>query len=101
MKKQLNVPKGNDVVGMWATGHTYVRLLDSKGEETFRFDSPGEHVTAVVQPGAYTIDTDGKLGKVELTSLDPRLRSGRAADATKPPMPKGPSGTQEPSVQAP
>ena len=44
MKKQLNVPKGNDVVGLNVTGHTYVRLVNSRGEETFRFDSPGEHV---------------------------------------------------------
>jgi len=90
MKKQLDVPKGNDIVGVSVTGHTYVRLVNSNGEETFRFDSPGEHVTAAVQPGTYTIDTDGKLGKVELTSLDPSLRSGRGGfDATKPPKPKG------------
>jgi hypothetical protein len=88
MKKQLNVPKGSDLVSLWVTGHTYVRLLDSKGEETFRFDSPGEHVTAATPPGDYTIETDGKLGKVEVASLNPRLRSGREADATKPPMPK-------------
>jgi hypothetical protein len=74
-------------VGVSVTGHTYVRLVDSSGEETFRFDSPGEYVTAAVQPGTYTVDTDGKLGKVELASLDPRLRSERA-DATKPPGPR-------------
>jgi hypothetical protein len=87
MKKQLSVPKGSDVVGLSVTGHTYLRLLDAKGGETFRFDSPGEHVTAVVQPGAYTIDTDGKLGNVELSALDPRSRSGGQVDATKPPKP--------------
>jgi hypothetical protein len=86
MKKQLSVPKGNDVVGIWVTGHTYVRLLDSKGEETFRFNSPGEHVTAAVEPGDFTIETDGKVGKVEMASLA-RHRVGRAADASKPPVP--------------
>ena len=89
MKKQLSVPKGNDVVGLWATGHTYIRLLDAKGDAVFRFDSPGEHVTAAVQPGDYTIETDGKLGKVELSSPDPRLRAGREADSMKPPKPRG------------
>jgi hypothetical protein len=88
MKKQLDVPKGSDIVGVSVTGHTYVRLLDAKGEETFRFDSPGEHVTAAVGPGVYTIDTDGKLGKIELSSFDSKSRSRGQADATKPPMPK-------------
>jgi hypothetical protein len=85
MKKQLNVPKGNDVVGLNVTGHTYVRLVNSRGEETFRFDSPGEHVTATVQPGDYTIETDGKIGKVELAALEPRLRGRGGADSMKPP----------------
>ena len=88
MKKQLNVTKGYDVVGIWLTGHTYVRLLDSKGNETFRFDSPGEHVTAAVESGEFTIETDGKVGKVETAALDQRHRIGRAADAMKPPVSK-------------
>jgi hypothetical protein len=91
MTKQLNVPKGKDSVGVWVTGHTYVRLLNSEGEETFRFDSPGKHVTAAVQPGRFTIETDGKLGKVELASLPPHLRTGLRADSTKPPMPNATS----------
>jgi len=88
MRKQLEVPKGKDVVGVSVTGHTYLRLIDSESKEAFRFDSSGEHVTAVVEPGRYTIETDGKLGKVELASLEPRLRARRKADATKPPLPK-------------
>ncbi len=87
-KKQLDVPKGSNIVGISVTGHTYVRLLDTKGDETFRFDSPGEHVTAAVGPGTYTIDTDGKLGKIELSSLDLKSRGTSQADATKPPMPR-------------
>jgi hypothetical protein len=91
MIKDLNVPKGKDLVGVWVTGHTYLRLMNSEGAETFRFDSPGNHVTAVVQPGPYTIETDGKLGEVKLVSLPPHLRTGREADSTKPPMPKAKS----------
>ena len=86
MKKQINVPKGSDIVGLSVTGHTYVRLLNSKGEETFRFDSPGEHVTANVQPGDYTVETDGKIGKVEPAALKSQSR-GRA-DGLKPPKPR-------------
>lgn len=89
MTKQISVPRGKDIVGMAVEGHTYVRLLDSTGKETFRFDSPGEHVTASVEPGSYTIETDGKIRKVDFASLDhPGLRAARAADATQPPMPK-------------
>jgi hypothetical protein len=89
MKQQLNVPKGNDIVSVWAKGHTYVRLIDSKGEETFRFQSPGEQITAAVKPGEYTIDTDGKLSKVELASLNSKLKHSYEGDSTKPPFPKG------------
>jgi hypothetical protein len=92
MKKETDVPKGSNVINISATGHTFVRLLDAKGEEVFRSASSAERVTAIVQPGAYTIDTDGKLGKVELSSLeslDPAFRRRPAVDATKPPMPKG------------
>jgi hypothetical protein len=88
MNKQLSVPKGKDIVSIWVTDHTFLRLIDAKGEEIFRFDSPGEHVTAAVQPGSYTIESDGKIGKVEFASLDPKLRSTPKADATQPPMPK-------------
>jgi hypothetical protein len=87
MKKKFDVPTGRDVVTLSVTGHTYLGLVDAKGEETFRFDSPGEHVTAVVSPGAYTAETDGKLGKMEFSSLGPRARS--KVDATQPPMPRG------------
>jgi hypothetical protein len=86
--KKLDVPKGSNIVGISATGHTYVRLLDPKGDEIFRFDSPGEHVTAAIEPGTYTVDTDGKLGKIELNSFDLKSRGTGQADATKPPMPK-------------
>jgi hypothetical protein len=89
MNKQISVPKGNDIIAIWAAGHTYIRILDAKGNQTFRFDSPGEHVTAVAQPGDYTIDTDGKVSKVEFATLDARLRGAGQADATKPPVLKG------------
>jgi hypothetical protein len=88
-KKQLEVPKGSNIVSISVTGHSYVRLLDAKGDETFRFDSPAEHVTAAVGPGTYTIDTDGKLGKTELSSFDFKSRGSGQADATKPPKPRG------------
>jgi hypothetical protein len=91
MNKPLEVPKGKDIISLSLSGHTFVRLLNAKGDEIFRSASPAQDVTAVVQPGAYTIDTDGKLGKVELTSLEslhPAFCQRPAADAAKPPMSK-------------
>lgn len=84
MQKLIEVPKGKDVVGVSVSGHTYVRLLDSSGNETFRFNSPGEHITAVVGPGTYTVETDGNLEKIDLASAE-RLRGTAQFDAMKPP----------------
>lgn len=88
MKKQVEIPKGKDNIAMSLTGHTFVRLLDAKGDEIFRSASSAQDVTAVVEPGTYTVETDGKLGKYEvgsLESLHPTFRSRPAADAAKPP----------------
>ncbi len=84
MQKKIKVPLGKDLVSLAVSGHSYVRLLDANGKETFRFDSPGEHVTAVVSPGRYVIDTDGKVGKVQFPSAA-RLRQRSEFDRTKPP----------------
>lgn len=85
MNKEITVPKGKDFVSISVSGHKYVRLLDAEGTEIFRSDSPGEYVTAAVEPGKYTVDTDGKIGKVDSGALDERHRKGRLADAGKPP----------------
>ena len=84
MKKTIEVPKGKDLVGISVSGHSHVSLRDSAGSETFRFESPGEHITAVVPPGSYTVETDGKLGKVEVMVVEQHRRGGEF-DATKPP----------------
>jgi len=87
MNRKLTIPRDKDVVRMTVTGHSYVRLLDENGQEIFRFQSPGRHVTAVVRPGRYTVETDGKLGRLELAALEPRLRAARQFDLRKPPLP--------------
>ena len=85
MYKDITIPEGKDFVGISASGHKYIRLLDPQGNEIFRSNSPGEYVTAAVEPGSYTIDTDGKIGKIGYGSLDERYRKGRPIDAGKPP----------------
>ena len=85
MTKEIDVPQGSGAIAITVTDHKYVRLLNSRGDETFRFDSTGRHITAVVQVGHWTIETDGKLDKVETGQLPERLRHRHEFDATKPP----------------
>lgn len=87
MSKQITVPKGKDYVSIAASGHKFIRVLDVDGNEIFRSNSPAESVTALLDSGSYTIDSDGKIGKVDYGNLDARLRTGRPADASKPPEP--------------
>ena len=85
MNKEITVPRGKDFVNISASGHKYIRLLDAEGNEILRSNAPGESVTAVVDPGRYTVDTDGKIDKVDFGTLDERYRKGRPVDAGKPP----------------
>src|SRR3954453_3695883 len=65
MSKQITVPKGKDYVSIAASGHKYIRILDAEGNEIFRSNSPAESVTAVLDPGSYTVESDGRIGKVD------------------------------------
>lgn len=85
MNKEFTVPKGKDFAIISASSHKYVRVLDAEGNEIFRSNSLGEVVTAIVDPGRYNVDTDGKIDKVDYGSLDERYRKGRPVDAGKPP----------------
>jgi hypothetical protein len=87
MTKTIEVPKGKGVLGVAVTGHTYLRLLDAQGRETFRSDSAGEHITAAVQPGSYTLESDGRIGKIDYAPLPARLAAGQESDPARPPMP--------------
>lgn len=82
-KKDLTVAKGKEVVSLSVSGHKYVRIIDDKGNEAFRSDSPGD-VTALLPPGKYTIDTDGTVGKVDAGEIDKKYR-GKVYDGEKPP----------------
>jgi hypothetical protein len=85
MNKEITVPKGKDFVSISASGHKYIRLVDAEGNEIFRSNSPGESITAIVDPGRYNVDTDGKVDKVDYGALDERYRNRRPLDAGKPP----------------
>jgi len=76
MKKTFEVPNGKNFVGLSLNGHTFARLLDSNGLEVFRFDSAGEYITAVVQPGTFTIETDGQLLSMDLIASERLMHVG-------------------------
>lgn len=88
MTKEITVPKGKDFASISVTGHQYVRVLDAGGNEVLRSNSPSEYVTAALDPGRYTVESDGKIGKVDFGSLDERVRKTRV-DASKPPKLEG------------
>lgn len=70
MKKSIEVPKGRQVITATAAGHSYVAITDASGNEVFRFNSSGEHISAALPAGSYTVETDGKLSKVDIAPSD-------------------------------
>ena len=87
-KKELTVAKGKEVVLLSVSGHKYVRVLDGKGNEVFRSDSPGESVSALLPAGKYTIESDGTVGKVDAAEIDKKHRD-KVYDGEKPPQAPG------------
>jgi|KBSMisStaDraftv2_1062788.scaffolds.fasta_scaffold431446_2 hypothetical protein len=87
MNKQLKVSRGKDLLSIQLAGHSYVRITDEAGNETFRSDSDARHVNAIVSPGRYVVETDGKLNKLTQSAREPRHREARPVQAMKPPKP--------------
>lgn len=85
MKRTISVAKGKDLVDVRVTNHSYVVLYDASGDEWFRSQSKGKHVTVIVIPGRYTIETDGKFVKIAQIRLESELRTPRAEDLRKVP----------------
>jgi hypothetical protein len=85
--RALTVPKGRDVLRVAVASHTHVLLKDDAGDVYARSDSETRHVSFVVHPGRYTLETDGKIRKAHLARLESR-HAPRALRADRPP--KGP-----------
>lgn len=83
-KKTVKVPKGKDLLLIWVTSHTYVVRCDKAGHERFRFQSKGKHITIVVEPGEYTLETDGEFKKISLEKIEPNLEVPKTEDLLKP-----------------
>ena len=75
--RALTVPKGKEVLTVWASGHTHLLLRDAEGEVRSRSDSDGKHVSFTVTPGRYTLESDGRLRKVTLGRLSTQRAAAR------------------------
>lgn len=85
MKRTISVARGKDLVDVRVTNHSRVVLYDASGDEWFRSQSKGKHITAMVIPGRYTIETDGKFVKIAQLRLEPELRTPKVEDMRKVP----------------
>ena len=83
--RSLTVPRGKDMLVVRVNRHTHVVLRDAAGTVRSRWDSEGKHVTFPVEPGRYTVETDGRLGALELRRLDPAVGRRGPLRADRPP----------------
>ena len=85
MKRTVLVPEDIDLIDVRVTNHTYVVLYKASGDEWFRSQSKGKHVTIMAMPGRYTLETDGKFLEIAQLKLEPELRTPKPEDLRKVP----------------
>lgn len=74
MKKTLSVKQGDNCATIKISGQTYAKIYDKKGMLVLLDSSQTENITALIEPGEYTIESDGKVvsavsSKVQLESV--------------------------------
>ncbi len=85
MRRTISVARGKDLVDIRVSGHSHVVIYVALGTEYFRFNSKGKRVSARVEPGRYTVETDGKLLKLTQAKLETELRIPKVDDLRKVP----------------
>ncbi len=83
--RALRVPRGKDLLIVWARNHTRVVLKDVSGNIRSRWESTGKHINFALEPGRYILETDGRVTKVLLERLEARLRAPKPQDGHRPP----------------
>ncbi len=83
--RALTVPRGKDLLVVRVSNHTYVLLKDATGSVRSRWQSTGKHLTFALEPGRYTLETDGRLRKVLPERLEPHLRAPKPQHLHRPP----------------
>jgi hypothetical protein len=64
MKKGFSVKQGDNCVTIKISGQTYAKIYDKKGMPVLLDSSQTDMITAIIEPGDYTIETDGKVASV-------------------------------------
>jgi hypothetical protein len=73
MKKQFSVKQGNNCATIKISGQTYAKIYDKKGTLVLSDSSQTENITALIEPGDYIIESDGKV--VSVVSSKAQLES--------------------------
>ncbi len=64
MKKEFSVKQGDNCATIKISGQTYAKIYDKKGMLVLSDSSQTDNITALIEPGEYTIETDGKVVSV-------------------------------------
>ena len=63
-QKKFNVKKGDNSAILKVSGQTYVRIYDEKGMLVLYDKSETTEISAILDPGEYVVETNGKLRSV-------------------------------------
>jgi hypothetical protein len=61
MKKQFSVKQGDNCATIKISGQTYAKIYDKKGMLVISDSSQTDNITALIEPGDYIIESDGKV----------------------------------------
>ncbi len=67
MIKKFKVSKRYDSAAIQVSHQTYVTVCDAKGTVVFSDKSNTGEVNPLLVPGEYVVETDGRVGSIELS----------------------------------
>ncbi len=64
LDQKFSVKKGNNGAVIKLSGQTYVTVYDKNGMLLLSDKSRTDEVTAILEPGSYVAESDGKIGSI-------------------------------------
>jgi hypothetical protein len=64
MKKEFSIKQGDNCATIKISGQTYAKIYDKKGMLVLSDSSQTDNISALIEPGDYTIESDGKVASV-------------------------------------